>query len=104
AQRYYLYLVQRYLFGASDARDPAMARGERFWFAIYAPASLVYRLSTLFSIALFVSAKYFVVGIVLAIWVLAASILWPLLKAVKYVVLSPTLARTRWRAVAVTVA
>jgi putative peptide zinc metalloprotease protein len=104
AQRYYLYLVQRYLFGAPDVRSPAMARGERFWFALYAPASLAYRLFTLFSIALFVSSKYFAVGIALAIWVVAASVLWPIAKALKFVVMSPALARMRWRAVSVTAA
>jgi len=103
AQRYYFYLVQHYLFGWPEARDPAMARGERFWFAIYAPASFVYRTFALFGIALFVSSKYFVIGIALAIWILAASILWPALKALKFVMLSPALVRVRGRAVTVTV-
>ena len=103
AQRYYLYLVQRYLFGAPDVRDPAMADGERFWFAVYAPASFVYRMFTLLGIALFISSKYFAVGIVLAIWIVALSILWPILKGLKFIMLSPALAGMRWRAVAVTV-
>lgn len=104
SQRYYLYLVQRYLFGSFDARDPSTARGERLWFAVYAPASFVYRMFTLFGIALFVSSKYFVVGIALAVWVLTASILWPILKALKFIILSPTLSGMRWRAVTVTAA
>ena len=104
SQRYYLYLVQRYLFGSFDVRDPSTARGERLWFAVYAPASFVYRMFTLFGIALFVSSKYFVVGIALAIWVLTASILWPILKALKFIILSPTLSSMRWRAVTVTAA
>ena len=104
AQRYYLYLVQRYLFGAPDARDPAMAAGERFWFALYAPASFIYRMFTLFGIALFISSKYFAVGIALAIWIVSLSIVWPLLKGLKFIMLSPALAGMRGRAVAVTLA
>jgi putative peptide zinc metalloprotease protein len=102
AQRYYLYLVQRYLFGAPDARDPAMANGERFWLALYAPVSFIYRMITLLGIALFISSKYFIVGIALAIWMTVASIVWPILRGLKFVILSPALAGKRWRAATVT--
>ena len=104
AQRYYLYLAQRYLFGARDAQDPAMAPGERFWFALYAPASFAYRMFTLFGIAMFVATKYFVVGIVLAVWMLASSLLWPLVKGARFVLVSPTLTGVRGRALAATLA
>ncbi len=100
AQHYYLYLAQRYLFGLTDARDPCMAKGERFWFAVYAPASLAYRLFTLFGIAVFVAGKYFFIGVALTLWMLATTIVWPALKAAKYVLVSPDLAGKRGRSVA----
>jgi putative peptide zinc metalloprotease protein len=103
SQRYYLYLAQRYLFGATDFRDPSTTGGERFWFLLYAPASFIYRMVTLFGIALFISSKYFVIGIGLAIWMVATAILWPILKGLKFILLSPTLTSVRWRAVSVTV-
>jgi putative peptide zinc metalloprotease protein len=102
SQRYFIYLAQRYLLGATDLRDPVMARGERFWFAVYAPASFTYRMFTLLGVALFISSKYFVIGVALAIWMAAASIAWPVLKGLKFILLSPTLTSVRWRAVSVT--
>jgi putative peptide zinc metalloprotease protein len=102
AQAYYLYLVQRYLFGIADARDPALAPGERFWFALYAPASFIYRMITLFGIALFVAGKYFFIGVALTLWMLATSLVWPMLKAARYLALSPDLGRRRPRALAAT--
>jgi putative peptide zinc metalloprotease protein len=102
SQRYYLYLAQRYLFGAADAPDPVIARGERFWFAIYAPASFAYRMLTLYGIAMFVATKYFVVGVALALWMTVASLVWPVLKALRFLLISPALTGIRVRAVAVT--
>ena len=102
SQRYYFYLIQRYLFGVRDAADPAMATGERFWFALYAPLSFAYRMFTLFGIAMFVATKYFVVGVALALWMTAASIALPALKGLKFVLISPVLTGTRARAAAVT--
>jgi putative peptide zinc metalloprotease protein len=100
AQHYYLYLAQRYLFGLADARDPCMAKGERFWFALYAPASFVYRLFTLFGIAVFVAGRYFFIGVALTLWMLAAAIVWPALQAANYVLVSPDLAGKRGRSAA----
>ena len=103
SQRYYLYLIQRYLFGLTDARDPVIAPGERFWFAVYAPASFVYRMFTLYGIAIFIATKYIVVGTVLAVWMTAASIVWPILKGLRFVLVSPVLTGLRRRAIAGTV-
>ena len=102
SQGYYLYLAQRYLFGAKDVRDPANAKGERFWFALYAPASFAYRMAMLYGISLFIAGRYFVVGVLLAAWMTGASVLWPVLKGVKFILLSPALTGVRWRAVAAT--
>jgi putative peptide zinc metalloprotease protein len=98
AQRYYQYLAQKYLFGVEDARNPATARGESLWFAFYAPASFAYRLFTLFGISLFVASKYFFVGVALTVWMLASALLWPLVKAGKFILVSPELAGRRFRA------
>ena len=102
SQRYFLYLVQRYLFGATEFRDPATATGERFWFAVYAPASFIYRMFMLFGIALFISSKYFIVGVILAFWMGITSIVWPVLKGLKFILLSPALTTVRWRSLSVT--
>ena len=100
AQRYYYYLAQHYLFGLADARDPATAKGERLWFLLYAPASFIYRMFTLFGIALFVATKYFFIGVALTLWMLATSIIWPVIQGAKFVLTAPELNRRRGRAVA----
>lgn len=101
SQRYYNYLLQRYLFGANDTTVVPAARGERFWFLLYAPASFVYRMATIASVVLFISTQYFVIGLLLGIWMALVSFAWPVAKGIKFVLLSPSLGGVRLRAVAV---
>jgi putative peptide zinc metalloprotease protein len=103
SQRYYNYLLQRYLFGAQDTAAVPATPAERLWFLLYAPASFVYRMLTIASVVLFISTQYFVVGLLLAIWMALASFAWPLVKALKFVLLSPSLGKVRLRAVTVAV-
>ncbi|MCP4042407.1 MAG: peptidase M50, partial [Gammaproteobacteria bacterium] len=44
SSRYYLYLIQRYLFGLDHVHSPATAAGETAWFAIYGLGAFFYRL------------------------------------------------------------
>lgn len=62
-------------------RARMMATGwERPWFLFYPPAAFVYRVGISLSIALFVAQTYRLLGILLAIWSLALSLVWPALK------------------------
>ena len=101
SQRYYSYLLQRYLFGAKETTAVRSAPGEQFWFLLYAPASFVYRMVTIASVVLFISSQYFVIGLLLAIWMAVVSFIWPVAKGVKFVLLSPSLGTVRLRAVSV---
>jgi putative peptide zinc metalloprotease protein len=101
SQRYYNYLLQRYLFGANDTTVVPTAQGERFWFLLYAPASFIYRMVTIASVVLFISTQYFVVGLLLGIWMALVSFVWPVAKGIKFVLLSPSLGKVRLRAVTV---
>lgn len=102
AAKWWYWLAQRYLFGMREAVNPITARGESFWFAVYAPASLIYRLTVVFSIALVVGSSYFFIGVALVGWTLAQSFVWPVLKAMQFVLTSPAVGRRRLRAAAVT--
>lgn len=102
AARYWGYLVQRYAFRQADPQSSAHTRGERLWLAFYGVASFVYRLMVMFGIAIFIASEFFVVGVVLAIWGVATSVLWPMAKALGYVLNSPALQRRRRRAVSIT--
>ena len=99
--RYIGYLIQRYLFGVHDAESPATARGESAWLFVYAVASFCYRLFIVTVIALFVASRFFVIGIVLALWAVTLMLVVPLAKQVWFLLTSPVLRRTRGRAFAV---
>ena len=103
AQRYYAYLAQRYLFGLTAAPNPASTHEERFWFLLYAPASLAYRIFVVVGIVLFVGPRYFFVGVATVIWLVVATFLWPAFKILRFVLVAPALGEARPRAVAITV-
>ncbi|RMG38491.1 MAG: PqqD family peptide modification chaperone [Gammaproteobacteria bacterium] len=98
ANRYWGYLVQRYLFGARRLRRPPATRGERVWFLIYAPAAYLYRIFIMLGIAVFVATKYFVVGVLIALWSIFNAVLKPLFKQIRHVMTSPKLRKVRRRA------
>lgn len=102
ATRWWAWLAQRFLFGMREARSPATAPGEAWWFAFYAPLSLAYRLFVLATIALFIGTQYFVVGVVLLAWTLTLAVVWPLAKALRFVLVAPAVGPKRARAVLVT--
>jgi putative peptide zinc metalloprotease protein len=80
SSRYLGYLLQRYLFGIKEAVSPVTARGERPWFVFYGIASSIYQVFILAVLVLFVSSKFFVVGILIALWAIAARIVVPVLR------------------------
>lgn len=100
---YLLYLLKRYGFGNHDAISPATARGERIWFVGYAVIAFVYRLVLYIGIGLFVASRFFVVGVLIALWSLFGLLVLPLLKGLKYLLTGPELRRERPRAVLVSV-
>lgn len=98
AQDYLGYLVQRYVFASKDAISPATNATERKWFVFYGIASFLYRIFIATAIILFVAGKFFVIGILLAIWAASTMILVPIYKAFKFLLASPRLADQRSRA------
>ncbi|MGM1053717.1 MAG: biotin/lipoyl-binding protein [Pseudomonadota bacterium] len=98
ANRYFFYLVQRYLFGMREVRSPATARGESGWLFFYAIASFCYRMFLMTIIVMFVASLFFTLGILLAIWSIIQMLVWPLLKGLNFLFTSPRLERHRGRA------
>jgi putative peptide zinc metalloprotease protein len=103
SSRYYIYLIQRYLFGLEDARSPQTADGEPIWFAVYGPAALIYRLIVMIAIGIFLINEYLIIGVVLACWAISAQLLLPIARGLLFVFLGPQLAATRARATGITV-
>lgn len=78
--RYLGYLLQRYIFGIEDTVSPVTALGERAWFIGYGITAFCYRLFILAMLALFVSSKFFIVGILIALWAISSQIVFPAVK------------------------
>lgn len=104
ANQYLGYLFQRHVFGIKDAESPAHSAGERNWLALYGVTSFVYRIFISFVIIMFIAGKFFVVGILLAIWAIATQVVMPVAKVVAFVTTSPGVRRQRKRAVLASVA
>ncbi len=100
--QYLGYLIQRYLFNIRDAEPPVSTPGERFWFVAYSVASYAYRILIYVAIIQFIAGKFFIVGVLLALWAVGSMIVFPLVKALRFLFSSPKLGRKRRRAWAVT--
>ncbi len=101
ANQYLAYLAETRLFGVRQPAAEASA-GERRWFVFFAIASFLYRNFVMLAIALFIASEYMIVGVVLGLWVLVTSIVFPLFKGAAYVFTHPRLRRNRVRAVSAT--
>ncbi len=98
ANRYLAYLVKRYGCGVDTLHTPVASRSEAFWLLTYAISSYVYRLFVMVAIALFIATRYFLLGVLLALWSLLMSLLWPLLKLLRAPFSDPQLLTRRGRA------
>ena len=79
------YLLQRYLFGIREAKSPVQATGEELWFSLYAFAAFCYRILISISIILFIAGRFFFLGVILALWMSSAILLFPLVKLGRHV-------------------
>lgn len=98
SNKYFWYLVQRYLLGISEATNPVTARGERAWFLFYSVAAFLYRVSVSIAISLFVAQKFFVIGTILAIWAISNVLVFPIFKGLKFLFTGASLRLRRGRA------
>lgn len=102
--RYYLYLIQRYVFGLERAISPQTGEGEQIWFAVYGPAALCYRLTVMVAIAIFLINEYLVIGVAIAVWALATQLVVPAWRGIMFVFRGPQLAESRTKAAGITLA
>jgi putative peptide zinc metalloprotease protein len=98
ANQYIGYLFKRYVLGIDDAESPAHSRGERIWMLVYGVTSFLYRIFITFVIVLFIAGKFFIIGVLLAIWAIATQIATPLWKSLSFLFTGSGLRRRRGRA------
>jgi len=104
ANKHIGYLVQKYLFGSKDAEPETRMPWERFWFVTYGVAAFIYRMFIMFVIILYIAGKFFILGVLLAIWAIVTQAVVPMSKSLKFLVSSPKLKPNRTRAVITTIA
>jgi putative peptide zinc metalloprotease protein len=102
-RQYLSSLGCKHIFGLRDVRNPVSAPGEGGWFVAYGISSQIYRLAIALAIALFVAGKFFVVGVMLAIFSLGMQLVVPLVKLTSFLLTSPRL-ETRGRPIGATLA
>ena len=102
ASRYLLYLVQHVAFGLKTLRSPAHSRFETHWFMVYGIGIFLYRVFVLALILWFVSDRYLLLGLIIAVWGAGMIVLRPLLKGLQGLLFGPLLAPVRARALVVT--
>ena len=97
--QYWRYLFQYYLFGLKQVSSPVNASGEAFWFISYSISSTLYRLAVLWFIFVVVTEKFFLLGVILAGWLVGFQVILPVFKAIRFILGSPTLHHQRGRAI-----
>lgn len=99
ANQYLGYLVQKYLYGSRDATSVTSVRAERWWFVIYGVAAFIYRMFIMFAIIAYIAGRFFIIGVVLALWAVATQVAVPMGKGISFLSGSPKLKPNRRRAV-----
>ncbi len=101
ANRYLGYLVQRHLLGIETAESPVTASSERIWFLVYGPLSCCYRITVLVGLVWLVSSRFFVVGILIALWGTVSLLILPTLRGMSRFLSSPAVRYRRSRLMAI---
>jgi len=80
ANQYWGWLTKRILFGVKGHASPAYDKRESLWLFGYGVSALIYRLFLMVTIILFVAQQYFFIGVILAVWSVTGTFIWPNLK------------------------
>ena len=99
--QYIGYLINRYVFGNSRIEIPNVAPGERFWLLFYGVVSFCYRVVIYGVILLFVAGRFFIIGVLFAVWGGIALIGLPVYRNIHTLLSAPHYQAGRNRAILV---
>jgi putative peptide zinc metalloprotease protein len=99
--RYLGYLLQRYLLGIETAESPVTAPGEPGWFLIYGPIAFCYRIAILLGLFWIVSSRFFIIGVLIAVWGIVSLLILPAFSSLSRFIDSPAARNRRFRMVLV---
>jgi putative peptide zinc metalloprotease protein len=97
SSEYLGYFIKRRLLVIPEVQSSAQSPGESSLLCFYGVASFVYRMFIMTAIILFIAGKFFVVGILIALWTLFGFIVLPLKKLVQQMTSDPLMQRYRMR-------
>ncbi len=98
------HLVEHHAFGCRDSLSPAQTLREAQWLSAFGILSGIYRLFVYAAITLFVADRFLLAGLLMALFCVVSWGVVPTGRLVSYLTSSPRLARTRPRALAVSLA
>lgn len=93
------YLVNRYILGIKKAMPPYSSSGERFWLVSFGITSFLYRLCVYSAIILFISGKFFIIGVLLGIWAFFNMFVLPFFRKIYILCTSPFYQENRGRSI-----
>ena len=77
SNQYLGYLFKHYALDIPGVRSPVTAKGEVKWLFVYGICSGIYRIFISLFIAFWVAGKFFIIGVLLALWAVAAQLIYP---------------------------
>lgn len=98
ANQQFSYLLRRYAYGVTGIFSPASSTGEAWLLASYSIAAFVYRVFVLFFIILLVANYFPALGLLIGAWLIFFQLMWPSIKALKFLAQDKQLANRRRRA------
>ncbi len=96
------YLLRRYAYGVSEIFSPAHTTREAAVLTCYSIAAFGYRLFILFFIILLVASYFPLAGLIVGAWLIFFQLCWPLIKAIRFLMVDKQLSAVRQRAVTIT--
>lgn len=86
SNQYLGYLIKKYAFKFDSNSTFSLMQGERRWLIGYGLLSGCYRIFITFSIAFYIAGKFFIIGILLALWALYSQMLQPLCRSASLII------------------
>lgn len=99
ANQYFLYCVQKFALGNTDAERPVVTGAEEPWLFFYSVAAFLYRVFIMIFISIYVATALPVVGVAIVAWSVYMAFVSPLLKGAKFVLFNPLLDSMRGKSI-----
>jgi len=89
------YIAKKYLLGLHHTNTQENSFSIKSWLSFYGLASFLYRLFVAFVIIGFIASKFFVIGIILALWAFVLMVLFPLYKMMAFLIFNSQVQKQR---------